>query len=289
MAVHADPVAAVAEADAHGEIADIYDDIRQTLGVDVVNLVWRHLATIDGALPWAWACVRPAYVAGAVAAEAQQMKQSLTLPQLPVLSPDLLAACGVSSDALSSIRSIQLSYDRSNSMNFLALAALADCEINTSGGHDGISGPAIEVGQEPGIGALPALPPLNETGPELYALLERLNSLAQTRDDVIMASMYRQLSYWPAYLALIWALLEPYSADGRLHRLVAVTEEVTRTHVDLLKGRLNVRREHVDAKSALREFLDRVNLPKMIVITRMLMTATPSPDRPWKAIERTFS
>jgi len=38
--INADPVSAISEADAQGDIADIYDDIRQTLGVDAVNLVW---------------------------------------------------------------------------------------------------------------------------------------------------------------------------------------------------------------------------------------------------------
>ena len=288
MPTSADPVAAISEADARGETADIYDDIRQTLGVDVVNLVWRHLATIDGALPWAWTCVRPPYLTGAVAAEAQQMKLALMLPQLPELAPDLLAASGVSSDSLSSIRSIQYSYDRSNSMNFLALAALADCGINRLSYRDGASGSTHEVEQATRLGALPALPPLNEIGPELYALLERLNKLAQVRDDAIMVSMYRQLSYWPAYLALVWALIAPLAKDGRLHKLVTATEEAARPHIDSLKKQLDVTEEHLDAKAALRNFLERVNLPKMIVITRILTVATPSTDRSWKAIASTL-
>src|SRR6185436_3814972 len=49
---------AVAEAAATGETAALFADIRATVGVRVVNLVWRHLATIDGALPWAWAAVK---------------------------------------------------------------------------------------------------------------------------------------------------------------------------------------------------------------------------------------
>ena len=45
-----DPVPAITEAAATGETAAIFADIRQVLGVDVVNLIWRHLATIDGRL-----------------------------------------------------------------------------------------------------------------------------------------------------------------------------------------------------------------------------------------------
>ena len=38
------------EAAATGDVAAPFADIRATLGVGVVNLIWRHLATIDGAL-----------------------------------------------------------------------------------------------------------------------------------------------------------------------------------------------------------------------------------------------
>jgi hypothetical protein len=39
------------------------------LGVEVVNLIWRHLATPD-ALPWAWGMLRPLYADGTIRAEA---------------------------------------------------------------------------------------------------------------------------------------------------------------------------------------------------------------------------
>jgi len=41
----ADPVPAIAEADATGEVREIYQDIRGVTGVGVVNLIWRRLAT----------------------------------------------------------------------------------------------------------------------------------------------------------------------------------------------------------------------------------------------------
>ena len=55
-------VPSVLETSATGEIADIYSDIRATLGTSVVNLIWRNLATMPGALQWTWSTVRPLYV-----------------------------------------------------------------------------------------------------------------------------------------------------------------------------------------------------------------------------------
>ena len=56
------------ESDAKGEIAEIYADIRKVLGTSVVNLIWRNLATMPGALPWTWSTVRPLYLGDSTAA-----------------------------------------------------------------------------------------------------------------------------------------------------------------------------------------------------------------------------
>ena len=56
-----DPVVAVTEQNAEGQVAEIYQDIRATLGVPVVNLIWRHLATFPGALEWSWTSVKSLY------------------------------------------------------------------------------------------------------------------------------------------------------------------------------------------------------------------------------------
>ena len=111
-----DPVPAVTEAAATGEIATIFADIRQVLGVEVVNLIWRHLATIPGALPWAWATVRPLYVDGTVAAEAAALRKNLDLPKLPPFPAETLAAAGLPGDNLTTIRNILAAYHRTNAM-----------------------------------------------------------------------------------------------------------------------------------------------------------------------------
>ena len=45
----------------------------KVLGTSVVNLIWRNLATMPGALQWTWSTVRPLYLGGApIHAEADQ-------------------------------------------------------------------------------------------------------------------------------------------------------------------------------------------------------------------------
>ena len=52
-------LAELREAEAPPEIAAIYAALRAASGVPLVNLIYRHLATLDGVLPWVWAAIRP--------------------------------------------------------------------------------------------------------------------------------------------------------------------------------------------------------------------------------------
>ena len=66
-AASGDPIPAVSEAEARGDGARLFDDIRQVLGVPVVNLIFRHLATLPGGLAGSWGALRPLYASGQVA------------------------------------------------------------------------------------------------------------------------------------------------------------------------------------------------------------------------------
>ena len=81
-----DTLPAISESGASGEIAELYADIRQTLNVTAINYVWRHIATIDGGLRWAWEAARPMFVSGRVESEREHLLVQLSYPKLPVLS-----------------------------------------------------------------------------------------------------------------------------------------------------------------------------------------------------------
>src|SRR5260221_13794700 len=106
-------VPSVREEDAAGEIAAIFADIRKVLGTSVVNLIWRHLATMPGALPWTWATVRPLYL-GAAPLHAEAIRRGIALPALPGFSTDALLAAGIDESDQTTIRHVLDSYQYTN-------------------------------------------------------------------------------------------------------------------------------------------------------------------------------
>ena len=98
-------VPSVLEADARGEVADVYADIRSVLGTSVVNLIWRNLATMPGALEWTWSTVRPLYL-GDAPLHAEAVRGTIALPEWPVFSADTLLAAGVDEAEQALIRDV---------------------------------------------------------------------------------------------------------------------------------------------------------------------------------------
>src|SRR3954452_1844944 len=119
----AESVASGLESEASGEIADIYADIRKVLGTSVVNLIWRNLATMPGALSWTWNTVRPLYL-GVAPAHAESVRRTIALPELPGFSADTLLAAGIDESDQAIIANVLDSYQYTNALALVVLSAL---------------------------------------------------------------------------------------------------------------------------------------------------------------------
>ena len=259
-----DPVPAIPESAAEGETAAIFADIRATFGVSVVNLVWRHLATFPGALPWCWAAVRPAYRDGSVAFQAAALRRALPLPALPVPPAVVLDAVGIGPDARGDIRRVLDSYDQTNAMARVALTALA---LRLDGRV-----PAAESG---GRAPIPVI-----DGP-LPRLLARLDALGRRPDERIVASMYRHLAHWPAYLGLSLVQLAPLAADGRLAAAIEAAGALGREAARRIAADLTPPETPLDAatRAAARRGIEeftRHPIARMVPIASLLRRLMPA-------------
>jgi hypothetical protein len=207
-----DAFPAVAESAATGEIADLFADIRTVVGVRVVNLVWRHLATFDGALPWAWSAVKPLYLAGIPDEAARRFRETMLLPKLASLTGAQPAG----------LDAVLASYDHSNTINLFALGALL-AKLRGKVAEEGVAprGPRLPAPDVP----LPELLSQKDVGPQTWARVVRLNLVADRRDPLILASMYRHLAHWPRFLEQLETSLAPVQADRTLIRAVDANKE----------------------------------------------------------------
>ena len=226
-------VPSVSEAAATGEIAEIYSDIRKTLGTSVVNLVWRNLATMPGALQWTWSTVRPLYIGPAVP-HAEAIRRTLNLPKAPPLSVDALTAAGIGQSALKEIHTILDSYHHTNALALVILSALIEY-------YD--PSPAVTVHPCDTITPsaqteLPPLPPMASLPSAVQRLIEDLNNFGEDTAPFLIASMYRHLAYWPPYLAIVRTLLAPLQADGSLSALTQAARGLGRAHGQVLSRQL---------------------------------------------------
>ena len=231
-----DPVAAITEAAATGETAAIFADIRQVLGVDVVNLIWRHLATIDGALPWAWGMLRPLYADGSVLGEAAALRRELALPPMHAVPAELFVGLGLRPDDLTSIRDILAAYDHTNAMAMVALSALR-AHLDGRARRDA---PPAEPRPVPLVPRtrLPRLLSLTDMQAETAMLVVALNGFGTRRPSAVLASMYRHLAHWPSYLSFAWLVLAPLDGDGRLAAAINQAQHKALVRADRLLVRL---------------------------------------------------
>ena len=282
MLLNADPVPAVLESEAEGEILEIFLDIKGTTGADVVNLIWRHLAITPGALQAVWKMLKPVYKSGLVLTEAKRFRETLSLPQIQPISRQALTACGVDNLGHINISNILKSYNQTNSINLIGLSsALASMESGSQQWKETIREPSYELVAP--LAPLPPLPAMSDLDKPIQELVHYLNNICE-EDGRIIASMYRHLAYWPGYLGLIHTLLSPYENDthiksiiasvrseaysigaGMAQELVPFDPSLDSQLVNVIKGILNLFVEHP--------------LSKMAVLCGALSAATPVPKQ----------
>ena len=232
-----DTMPTLPESEATGRAATLYADIRDVLGVPVVNLIWRRLAFFPGALEWAWDAVRPLYAGGGADAAAAEIRARTPLPDLPPWPREMLPAMGLDDAGTEAILRVLASYDRGNRLNLAALGALLPAlEGAPAGGSVPAAGGVARAAVE---GDLPPIPAMAALSPEVRELVLALNRLGNGGDTVV-ASLYRHLAYWPGYLALAWVQLAALDRDGRLAAVIAAGAEAAREASTGLVGGLDL-------------------------------------------------
>ena len=216
----ADSIPAIAEGEASGDIAALYEDLRVTLGVPFVNLIWRHLATIPGGLASVWTLVKPLYVSGELDRISAETSALVSLPSLAPLPESVWECAAIDRDARKAITAMIESYNHANGVNFLALL-VALSVLRDGFAADGNPAEMSTNRSRASTLALPPLPALSDLPPHVLALVRRLDLFGRLGSNDAIASLYRHLAHWPAFLSIACVALEPLHRNGELARAQA--------------------------------------------------------------------
>ncbi len=225
--------AEIAESEATGRTREIYDDFKASIGLPMVNLVYRHMATTPGCLDWAWALLRPLFVGGAIAAEAERLVASLALGERRPITREALHDAGVDAAARRAIVRTFEAYNRANPMNLIAMAVLAR-ELGDSAPDGGEAAPETGPIAPPPPGTLPPMADITALPDGTRELLGVLAAQAGVGGGAVVPSLYRHLTDWPGYLDIAAKEVAPLVDDGSLDRAAsALCEEARRAAAEM--------------------------------------------------------
>ncbi len=226
---HLDIISTISEKDAAPSVAAIFADIKVTLGVPFVNLIWRHLATIPGGLEMTWSLAKPLYSSKVLNESARTIRlQSTLVDRLSPWPDSVRAALGLSPRDKSEIVLLLEDYGHANSRALLILSYLyasLSAQSSTLSQDDLDVAQALaqidpfaqlEINKETIIKAARTLPAPAEMSAEVAKLVKILNTFGESMPSPAEPSLYRHLSYWPSFLAAFWLAVEPLERQGLL-------------------------------------------------------------------------
>ena len=191
-------------------IARLYTDIKRTLGVPVTNLLWRHLATIDGALESTWKAIRPLYTSGLVEEHAAQLRNVENLPQVKRWSANQLSDFGISELDARTLTAVIANYDKTNAANLVAIMGL----LGTLNPVAQPSPPPLSRPPRMVVTHTLQLPPLileNDMSDSVKRGAIAFNNLGiERKAQSVIAGVPRHLANWPGLLKPIVDSLVPF-------------------------------------------------------------------------------
>ncbi len=265
----------LAEADATGELRQTYGEIRRLSAVPMVALIYRHLATIPGALEWAWSALGPAMRAGTLQDRAWRCAERARVPRQPAIPSAALRAVGIDEADQRAIAQILDAYNRANPVNIMAVRCLSLLlEGKPSGG-----GVASSPDWQPPA-AIASLPPM--VNPQVMPPVVRELALLLTdrgpsdAPSSLWPSLYRHLAHWPAFLGYAAVVVPPEfeaidAAAARLRQQVDAAAETIVANLPPAPAPRGVEAQQL--QSAIAQFSRRI--PEMVVIGNMLRGALP--------------
>jgi len=198
-----DPVSVTDEATASGRTAEIFEDIRATMCIPILTSIWRALASWDDCLERTWSNVKPIYVSRLPELILPEFLSQIALSTPKFKIEERVSTANLSRTDLLDIQQIVNAYNRSNTLNLLALAAYI---TPASEGAPLVLDASFQ--KQTSIPLKPLLPRLEITDQNWRHVCEA-NTLgtgvtSNVSSSQHVATLWRHLAYWPSFLSLIY-------------------------------------------------------------------------------------
>ena len=255
----------VTEAQASPQTRAIYEDIKSTMGVALVNLVWRHLAIKPTVLRWSWDTLKPHYAQHAIPEAAWSLRCSVKPPVLGPLSSQELAHVTREAGNVAVLDAVLHTYERGNAQNLVAMCFLQRCIE----GAPGRSQPAamkpqtahnVEANDRVDQAAIPALPATDTLTADLQQIISEMTAIwVPPEYRGITPSVFRHIALWPDTLTLyqerLCELLKP--GKDALDKPTQDTIALANAHAAALPQQNNISAKLTPAETLwLRQTLD---------------------------------
>lgn len=210
-----DPVSVTDEATASGRTAEIFEDIRVTMCIPILTSIWRALASWDDCLERTWSNVKPIYVSRLPELILPEFLSQVALSTPKFKIEERVSTANLSRTDLLDIQQIVNAYNRSNTLNLLALAAYI---TPASEGAPLVLDASFQ--NQTSIPLKPLLPRLEITDQNWRHVCEA-NTLgtgvtSNVSSSHHVATLWRHLAYWPSFLSLIYEGFHPQQESGAI-------------------------------------------------------------------------
>ena len=210
----------IPESEATGTVRELYDDMKATMNIGMINLIYRRMATADGLLEWVWDAVRPVLASGDVERAALLLESGLDWPSMPEIPAPALPLLGLGSPEIDTLIRVLDDYNRGNSLNLFLLTAFAE-RLKSGGSWEEVPDATVDV-----LSAKPQdLPPIvamSDMSKETASLVRVLSAPISLANKPMIPSLFRHLARWPGYLALVSPHIIHMIGSGKLSTVSSI-------------------------------------------------------------------
>jgi len=252
----------IPEIEATGRVAEIYDDIRKTLDMSMVNTIWRNLALEEEVLEWVWYSLKPIYQNGSVRHYASKLRSQIILDDVCPVPLSAFRILGISDRDKDTLNNLLEDLAYSNAQNIIAFKSLLH---EPSGAHE-----IEEFSRERDQRRKYDLPqPINfeDLSSDEKELFGEIQSIGGTVSVGFPPMWLRGLARYPPILPVAWAILTQIESNGQLEIMKKNTREVSNHYSSILSTHIE-RTPKPDSASDSIERLSRLcdGIPRAMVV-----------------------